>query len=139
MGAHPFARAELLWVQAGQRLPRLMAWQCRDCTRYWGFCHKHCPLCRLRLAARMGLRRSIAVFAARTLILEFIGSHASVQPLPKGRSMCVRFKDGRMWETLRRCRCPGCRVPAGQFEDGVLIRIACKYGHGRHYSIFSIP
>ena len=50
-----------------------MAWQCLECTRFWGHCHKHCILCRLRLALRMSLRQKVAVATVRALILQFAG------------------------------------------------------------------
>ena len=101
-----------------------MAWQCLDCARFWGSSHRCCPLCTLRLAMRMALRRRIADVAARMTILQFVGSRSTVQPLPSGTSLCY-------WGTPRCCRCTRCRGPPGDSDPRALRRLARKYGHGR--------
>ena len=135
-----YSHAHLFVEQACRALARgvLMAWQCLECTRFWGHCHKHCILCRLRLALRMSLRQKVAVATVRALILQFAGSWATVQPLLKGRSMCSCFKGSWRCGTPRCCRCPRCRAPLNDDAPLVLIRLARKYGHGRTYLIDSL-
>ena len=103
-----------------------MAWRCDGCTRYWGYCHKGCPLCKLRLAVRMILRRRIPDAVARELILDFVGSKETVAPLPR-RSLCFLGSP-------RNCRCNGCRTPAGRRDDRILQRLARKAGRGRAFA-----
>ena len=103
-----------------------MAWRCDGCTRCWGYCRKGCPLCKLRLAVRMILRRRIREAVARELILDFVGSKASVAPLPR-RSLCFLGSP-------RNCRCNGCRTPAGRRDDRILQRLARKAGRGRAFA-----
>ena len=101
-----------------------MAWRCDCCTRYWGYCHKGCPLCKLRLAVRIFLRRMIPDTVVRELILHFIGSKATVKKLPL-TSLCFLG-------TPRNCRCNRCRNPTVYFnDDPILRRLARKTGRGR--------
>ena len=108
-----------------------MAWQCFECARFWGFAHKRCPLCELRAALRMCLRRKIADVSARMIILQFTGSRQTVLPLPTGQSMCTSLH-GR-GGTPFCCRCSRCKAPLGEREDRVLLKLARKAGHGRAY------
>ena len=72
-----------------------MAWQCAECSRFWGHRHKRCPLCELRVALRMVLRRCIGDVAARVHILGFIGTAQTVLALPRGQSMCTSLYRGQ--------------------------------------------
>ena len=96
-----------------------MAWRCDVCTRYWGYCHNGCPLCKLRLAVRMMLLRKIPDAVARKLILNFVGSNATVMKLPL-TSLCSLG-------TPRNCRCNRCRNPIAYFhDDPIMLQLAHK-------------
>ena len=104
-----------------------MAWRCDCCTRYWGYCHKGCPLCKLRLAVRIFLRRMIPDTVVRELILHFVGSKATVKKLPLA-SLCSLGSP-------RNCRCHHCRSPAGHFyDDPIMQHLARKAGRGRAFA-----
>ena len=96
-----------------------MAWRCDGCKRYWGYC-------KMRLALLMILRKRIPDAVALELILDFVGSKATVSPLPR-RSPC--FSGGP-----RNCRCNGCRTPDGRRDDRILQRLARKAGRGRAFA-----
>ena len=108
-----------------------MAWQCAGCSRFWGYRHKRCPLCNIRMAMRMLLRRNVGDVAARMHILGFVGTAQTVLPLPKGLTMCTSINQRR--GTPRCCRCSRCKAPVGGQEDLVLLNLARKAGRGRFY------
>ena len=100
-----------------------MAWRCVHCDHFWGRRHKSCPLCALRWAVRLMLRRAIADVETRKVILAFLGSKATVRS-PRGRFLCFVG-------TARNCRCNNCRIPVCQRDDSILDRLARKCGRGR--------
>ena len=114
------------WPVGDSRAMPRGAWRCERCTRYWGRCHKVCPLCKLRLDERIILRRKIQEAGVEKRILDFVGSYSQVHPLGNRRMLCDVG-------TFRNCRCKRCRLPKELVSpyDRLLDHLARKNGRGR--------
>ena len=96
-----------------------MAWGCDTCSRYWGRCHKVCPLCISRMPLLMWLQRVLPAKEVRVLIQDFLGGR-----LRKGYSLC--------WTgSPRNCRCHNCQRPVRSFQDDDILKHRGRKGPSR--------
>ena len=134
-GAHVFVLVRSLHFEVPTLRVFSMAWQCQECTRYWGRRHNEgCLLCNCRRMQLRGcslcLLRLLADIEPRMTIIAFTGNTRPVIPLPKHHSLCA-------YGTARNCRCPHCRGPLrgplmSPYSDSMIfVRLRRQHGHGR--------